>query len=92
MSHVREFHRNNRYEVGGHSLSSEEMIDRYAQMVDEFPIWSIEDGMGESDTSGWRALTERLGESIQLVGWMFVAVLASGMLRPADHQLGFGSA
>ena len=63
-----EFHRNDRYEVGGQSISSDEMVDRYAQMVEQFPIWSIEDGMGESDTDGWRALTERLGESIQLVG------------------------
>jgi enolase len=63
-----EFHRDGRYEVGGQALSSAELIERYAQMVDESPIWSIEDGMGESDTDGWRALTERLGERIQLVG------------------------
>ncbi|EUA11582.1 phosphopyruvate hydratase [Mycobacterium kansasii 732] len=63
-----EFHRGGRYEVGGQSLSSDELIQRYAQMVQEFPIWSIEDGMGETDADGWRALTERLGESIQLVG------------------------
>lgn len=63
-----EFHRDGRYEIGGQSLSSDELIDRYAQMVREFPIWSIEDGMGESDAVGWRALTERLGERIQLVG------------------------
>jgi enolase len=63
-----EFHHNGRYDVGGQTLSSTELIERYAQMVDEFPIWSIEDGLGESDTAGWRALTERLGERIQLVG------------------------
>jgi enolase len=63
-----EFHRDDRYEVGGQSLSSSELIERYAQMVTEFPIYSIEDGMGESDTDGWRELTERLGEHIQLVG------------------------
>jgi len=63
-----QFHRDGRYEVGGQSLSSDAMIDWYAQMVAEFPIWSIEDGMGESDADGWRVLTERLGERIQLVG------------------------
>lgn len=63
-----EFHRDDRYKVGGESLSSGELIQRYAQMVEEFPIWSIEDGMGETDYDGWRALTERLGERIQLVG------------------------
>ena len=63
-----EFHRDGRYEVGGQSLCSTELIERYAQMVDEFPIWSIEDGMGELDIDGWRALSERLGERVQLVG------------------------
>lgn len=63
-----EFHRDGRYHVGGKALSSTELIDCYAQMVDEFPIWSIEDGMGESDADGWRELTERLGQRVQLVG------------------------
>jgi enolase len=57
-----EFHRNGRYEVGGESLSSDDMIDRYAQMIDKFPIWSIEDGLGETDTAGWEKLTAALGE------------------------------
>ena len=63
-----EFHRDGRYAVGGESLSSEDMIDRYAQMIDEFPIWSIEDGLGETDSEGWQKLTGRLGERVQLVG------------------------
>ncbi|MGO9033347.1 phosphopyruvate hydratase [Mycobacterium sp.] len=63
-----EFHHDGRYAVGGESLSSEDMIDRYAQMIDKFPIWSIEDGLGETDTAGWQKLTGRLGERIQLVG------------------------
>ena len=44
------------------------MIDRYAEMIDEFPVWSIEDGLGETDTAGWQKLTETLGERVQLVG------------------------
>jgi enolase len=63
-----EFHRDGRYAVGGESLSSEDMIDRYAQMIDGFPIWSIEDGLGETDTADWQKLTGTLGERIQLVG------------------------
>lgn len=63
-----EFHRDGRYAVGGESLSSGDMIDRYAQMIDEFPIWSIEDGLGETDTAGWQKLTGRLGDRVQLVG------------------------
>jgi len=57
-----------RYQVNGVLLSSADMIERYVAMVDRFPIWSIEDGVGEDDDSGWKAMTERLGERIQLVG------------------------
>jgi enolase len=49
-------------------LSSEEMADFWAEWIDRYPIVSIEDGMGEDDWDGWRALTERLGHRIQLVG------------------------
>jgi enolase len=63
-----EFHRDGRYRLGWQSLSSDELIERYRSMVDEFPVWSIEDGMGEHDTDGWQKLTEALGDRIQLVG------------------------
>ncbi|OFE15562.1 phosphopyruvate hydratase [Humibacillus sp. DSM 29435] len=56
------------YRVAGQSLSSTELIERYAAMVDAYPIWSIEDGLGESDHDGWQQLTGRLGDRIQLVG------------------------
>ncbi len=48
--------------------SSEDMIDYYAQLIDRYPILSIEDGLSEQDWKGWRLLTDRLGERIQLVG------------------------
>lgn len=48
--------------------SSEEMIDLWASWADQFPIFSIEDGLGEQDWDGWKALTKRLGDRIQLVG------------------------
>ncbi|MEO1145587.1 MAG: phosphopyruvate hydratase [Cyanobacteria bacterium J06638_22] len=48
--------------------SSEEMIDLWASWADQFPIFSIEDGLGEQDWEGWKALTQRLGDRIQLVG------------------------
>src|SRR2546426_4753722 len=50
------------------TLSSEEMIHRYEQLVDRYPIVSIEDGLGEDDVAGWGALTRNLGARIQLVG------------------------
>jgi len=56
------------YRVNGQTLTSDDMIDRYAAMIDAYPIWSIEDGLGEADHDGWQRLTARLGERIQIVG------------------------
>ncbi|HEX9421194.1 MAG TPA: phosphopyruvate hydratase [Methylomirabilota bacterium] len=48
--------------------SREEMIAFYEQLLSRYPICSIEDGLGEDDWEGWRALTQRLGSRVQLVG------------------------
>lgn len=48
--------------------STQDMIDYFAELVEKFPIISIEDGLDEEDWDGWKALTERLGDSVQLVG------------------------
>jgi enolase len=63
-----EFHKGGAYSVNGETLSSDDMVARYVAMVDAFPIWSIEDGLGESDRDGWQKLTTALGDKIQLVG------------------------
>ncbi len=52
----------------GRTLSSLELVDYWADLVSRYPIVSIEDGMAEDDWEGWQALTERLGQKIQLVG------------------------
>lgn len=49
-------------------LSTEKMIDWYTNLVNQFPIISIEDGLGENDWEGWQELTKQLGEKLQLVG------------------------
>ncbi len=51
-----------------HGISSGEMIDRYAMLVDKYPIVSIEDGLAEDDWTGWKELNKRLGGRIELVG------------------------
>ena len=50
------------------SLTSEEMVDYWASVVNKYPIISIEDGLAEDDWEGWRLLTERIGDHVQLVG------------------------
>ncbi len=56
------------YKVNGKLLSSADLIARYTEMLDRFPIWSIEDGIGEQDPEGWKAITAELGGRIQVVG------------------------
>jgi enolase len=56
------------YVVGGETLTSAQLVERYGEMVERYPIWSIEDGLAEDDWDGWRLLTERLGDRVQLVG------------------------
>ena len=66
-----EFHEKGRYRLEAEQRperSSEEMIDYYAELVNRYPILSIEDGLSELDWKGWRLLTERLGDRVQLVG------------------------
>lgn len=65
-----EFSENNRYFIEGdkEGRTSEQMIDLYADWCEKYPIYSIEDGLAEGDWDGWKKLTERLGNKIQLVG------------------------
>ncbi len=52
----------------GRELTSAEMVDFWAGLVDRYPIISLEDGMAEDDWEGWKLLTERIGDRVQLVG------------------------
>ncbi|MBV9850064.1 MAG: phosphopyruvate hydratase, partial [Armatimonadetes bacterium] len=52
----------------GRTLSGDEMVDYYANLVEKYPIISIEDGCAEDDWATWRKLTERIGHKVQLVG------------------------
>lgn len=55
--------------AGDHAAkTAEEMIDFYEHLIDQYPIISIEDGLGEEDWEGWKKLTDRLGSKVQLVG------------------------
>ncbi len=63
-----EFYDNGSYKMQGKSLSSDEMIEYYSNLVSKYPIYSIEDGLAEEDFQGWVRLTEKLGNKILLVG------------------------
>ena len=57
-----------RLEHEGRDLSADELAAYWAEMAERYPILSIEDGMDEEDWDGWKALTDRIGERVQLVG------------------------
>ena len=63
-----EFYNDGRYEFEGKRLSAAEMIDYYQGLVDSYPLISIEDPLAEDDWSGWKDMTVRLGDRVQLVG------------------------
>ena len=65
-----EFFRDGRYELAGEgrSLTPGEMVDYWARVCDAYPVLSLEDGMAEQDWEGWKMLTERIGDRLQLVG------------------------
>ncbi|MEE2731367.1 MAG: phosphopyruvate hydratase [Pseudomonadota bacterium] len=65
-----EFYKDGKYVLAGDnkSLTSEEFADYLADLCSRYPIISIEDGMDEGDWAGWKVLTEKLGEKVQLVG------------------------
>ena len=63
-----ELRRSGLYELDGRQLTAAEMVDYLAELTDEFPLVSIEDGLGESDWEGWALLEGRLGDRVQLVG------------------------
>ena len=65
-----EMYEDGKYNLKGEGVvrTVEEMVDWYAEMVDKYPIVSIEDGLDENDWDGWKLLTDRLGDKVQLVG------------------------
>ncbi|MBL4613982.1 MAG: phosphopyruvate hydratase [Magnetovibrio sp.] len=65
-----EFYKNGKYELSGEgkSLSSDEMVRYLEDLANQYPIFSIEDGMAEDDWDGWKALTDAIGSKCQLVG------------------------
>jgi len=65
-----EFYKDGKYKLAGEGLelTSAQFVDYLANLADQFPIVSIEDGMSEADWDGWKLLTDRLGKTVQIVG------------------------
>lgn len=88
-----EYYKDGKYEFKGEgkSLTSAENADYLAQLCEDYPIISIEDGMDEDDWDGWKMLTDKIGDKIQLVGDdLFVtnpARLADGIAKGSANSM-----
>ena len=76
---------------GGQVLTADQMIDMYEGFVEKYPVVSIEDGLGERDWAGWKRLTDRLGDKVQIVGDdLFVtnpSILAEGIEKGIGNSI-----
>jgi len=88
-----EFFKNGKYELEGEgkSLTPDQMVKVYADLCKRYPIISIEDGMAEDDWAGWKALTDEIGKTVNLVGDdLFVTNvkrLAEGIVRHTANAI-----
>lgn len=85
-----EFYKDGKYVLKGEGreLSSDEMVDYWAELTEKYPIVSIEDGLAEDDWDGWRKLTERMGDRVQLVGDDLYVTNTKRLRRGIDEESG----
>ena len=85
-----EFRRDETYDLAreGRRLSTDEMVEFWADWVERFPVVSLEDGLDEEDWEGWRALTDRLGQRMQLVGDDLLVTNTTRLARAIDEGAG----
>jgi enolase len=85
-----ELYKDGAYRLGSEdrTLSAEEMADYWVDVVNRYPVISLEDGMAEEDWAGWAGLTEKLGERIQLVGDDIFVTNTERLKRGIDAKVG----
>ena len=83
-----EFFENGKYQLKAENaaLSSAEMVDYYTSLVEKYPIISIEDGLAEDDWKGWKLMTEKLGNKIQIVGDDLFVTNVNRLQRGIDEK------
>jgi len=83
-----EFYQNGRYVLSreGTRLSSKEMVDFYVKWISDYPVISLEDGMAEDDWDGWKLITAKLGNKVQLVGDDLYTTNVSRLKRGIDMK------
>ena len=82
-----EFFNDGIYTFGGRKYSSSELVEELKQLVNTFPIVSIEDGLAEDDWDGWKLLTKELGNKVQLVGDDLFVTNTTRLQRGIEEQV-----
>ncbi|SDM08075.1 enolase [Franzmannia pantelleriensis] len=85
-----EFYQDGQYTLAGEgkSFDAAGFVDYLAELCDQYPIVSIEDGLDESDWAGWKTLTDKLGDKVQLVGDDLFVTNTKILKRGIDEQIG----
>lgn len=81
-----EFCKDGKYGYNGQQLTAEQMVDVYAEMLKTSPLISIEDGLDENDWAGWKAMTDKIGANVQLVGDDFFVTNVKRLQRGIDEK------
>ncbi|HJM38489.1 MAG TPA: phosphopyruvate hydratase [Planctomycetota bacterium] len=81
-----EIHKNGQYHFEGKSCGAEQLIEIYANWCNSYPIVSIEDGLAEDDWEGWAAMTDALGDDVQLVGDDLFVTNPTRLLRGIEED------
>ncbi len=76
-----------RYRVHGQAITRQELVNFYNELVQTYPIYSIEDGLSENDWEGWRLLTETLGDKVQVVGGDVFATSPDRLNKVTDYNV-----
>ncbi|NLB35070.1 MAG: phosphopyruvate hydratase [Elusimicrobia bacterium] len=82
-----EFYVDGKYMIDGEKTSAE-MVDYYASLADDLPLISIEDGLAEDDWSGWKLLTERISDRVQIVGDDLFVTNIERLRKGVDESIG----
>ena len=87
-----EFYKDGKYVLEGEKdskkRSAQEMVDFYEDLINKYPIFSVEDGLDEDDWDGWKVLTERLGNKIQIVGDDLFVTNSTRFKQGIDNNVG----
>lgn len=83
--------KNNTYNWYGKTLTAQELIDLYTRLINQYPVFSIEDGLSETDEEGWITMTEQLSEKVQIIGDDIFASAPNNIASAIEKSMATGA-